>query len=165
MGRHRDKRSIIRSNVHDNSVLGSTFFHVVLDGGAGECLGNSLEVFLAASQAIFYKRFKMADFFGKKIGARLDNRHKSYRYLQSSCQSASIGQSLFRVIGSVKRHQYAGKHRLLVIYKRARTGQRLCDFAKAYWFIQFPTSSCTRRAPARSLAHEIPLRIGLVKTS
>jgi len=101
MGRHRDKRSIIRGSVRNNSVFGSAFLHPILDAGPGECLGDFLEVFLAVSHAIFDERIEITRFSRKKVGRCPDDRHKGYWYSQGSRQSTSVWQSLFRVSRSV----------------------------------------------------------------
>jgi hypothetical protein len=117
MGSHRDKRSIIRSGICDNSVFGFAFFHRVLDAGPGECPGYFLEIFLTAFHALLYARIEITDFFWE-TGGCLDNRYQGYRYFEGSCQRAGVWQSSFRVVGSVQRHQYPGKHLALLIYER-----------------------------------------------
>jgi len=65
-----------------------------------------------------YARIEITDFFRETIGGCLDNRYQGYRYFEGSCQRAGVWQRSFRVVGSVQRHQYPGKHLALLIYER-----------------------------------------------
>jgi hypothetical protein len=70
---HADKRFFISRRFFDDDLSRYTLLYRAPDGDAGKCLGDSFEVFLAVSHAVFYQGFDVTGFLSEDVARYFDN--------------------------------------------------------------------------------------------
>src|SRR5215831_6373958 len=100
MRSHSDERPLI-GGLRDNDLLRHASLDRIFYAGTGECLCDSLEVFLVATYGRVYNRVEITGFLGRDGTAHFDHRQKLDWNFEVSCQSSGIGQNFLSGLRSV----------------------------------------------------------------